>query len=224
MKNIILKTALLFVSFLTFAQNSESNCNYNDSIFKLLPNELTFDVEKYKVETMSGYDKILIDNANYKSFFFKANDRIGYNQINKNINIDKTIYYYFNGIVERINFYYQPYDGGGNTEIGKRTTFNQDGSVKETYNYDIGYKICYDEAISIVKKIVGKKKIKTYELQFSVGRVDLNKFTDSNAEWYVGVRGNDKFYKKNKKSYLITYVIDGVTGKFITKRINRIVP
>ena len=224
MKNIILKTTLLFVSFLTFAQNNESNCNYNDSIFKLFHSEMTFDVQKYKVETMSGYDKILVDNANYKSSFFKTNDRIGYNQVNKNINIDKTIYYYFNGKVERINFYYQPYEGGGNTAIGTSTIFNPDGSVQEIYDYDKGYKICYDEAITIVKQIIGEKRIKTYELQFSVGRVDLNKFTDSNAEWYVGVRGNDKFYKKNKKSHLITYVMHGVTGKFITKRINRIVP
>ena len=49
MKNNILRIAFLLLSFISLAQNKVSNCNYKDSIFKLLPNELTFDVKKYKV-------------------------------------------------------------------------------------------------------------------------------------------------------------------------------
>lgn len=224
MKKNILKTVFLLFSFVTFAQNNLPNCNYNDSIFKLLPYEMTFDIEKYKVESMTGYDRILVDNENYKSYFRKSTDRIYYNQTNRKNKVDKSIYYYYTGKIERIVLYYQPYEESGSIEIGSSTIFNPDGTVQEIYNYDKGYKICYDEAISIVKKIVGVKKIKKYELKFSVGRVDLNQFTKSKAEWYVGVRGNDEFYKKNKKSYLITYVIDGISGKFLTKKINRIVP
>jgi hypothetical protein len=213
MKNNILKTFFLFFSFLLFGQKKDSNCNYSDSIFKLLPNEMTFDIEKYKVETMSGYDKVLIDNENYRSYFFQAIDRIAYNQTNKNMNVDKTIYYYFNGKIERIIFYYQPYKESGSPEIGTSITYNSDGNVIETYNYDKGYKICYDEVLPLARKIIGERKIKKYELQFSLGRVDLNKFPNSNPEWYVVVTGNDNYRDKIAPAHSYCYVIDGITGK-----------
>ncbi|WP_309608232.1 hypothetical protein [Flavobacterium sp.] len=224
MKNIILKTTLLFVSFLTFAQNNESNCNYNDSIFKLLPSEMTFNIEKYKVELQKGTEKkIIINNENYEKYFRGDTTSIHYVQLNKILKINKTITYYPNGKIESFDIFHNPEEGLV-TGLNKRMYFNVDGTIEEEKDIDKGYKICYDEAINIVKKIVGEKKIKRYELKFSVGRVDLNKFTESNAEWYVGVKGNDEFYNRNKKSHLITYVIDGITGKFISKRINRIVP
>lgn len=215
MKNNILKTIFLFFPFLVFAQKDLSHCNYGDSIFKLLPNEMTFDIEKYKVEKMSGDDKIIINNHNYKNYFFKATDRIGYNQTNKNKNVDKTIYYYYSGKIERINLYYEPYEESGGTEIGISIIFNEDGTEREVYNYDKGYKICYDEVIPIARKIIGEKKIKKYELQFSLGRVDLNKFPEGKAKWYVVVRGNDKYQKKIAPADTYNYVIDGVTGKLL---------
>ncbi len=215
MKKNILKNIFLLFSFITFAQNNVSHCNYNDSIFKLLQNEMTFDIQKYKVETMTGDYTILFDNQNYKSYFFKTTGSIYYKQINKKINVYKVINYYYDGKIESVNLYYTPDIEESGVNIGILKNFDNRGNLSEEYNYDKGYKICYDQVIPIVKKIIGLKKIKKYELKFSIGRSDLNEFPDGKAKWIVGVTGNDKFQKKIKPSNSHDYVIDGVTGKLI---------
>jgi hypothetical protein len=212
MKKNIFKTIFLLVSFIAFAQNNGSNCNYKDSIFKLLPNEMIFDLQKYKANKNKG-EVVILDNNKYYHTIQIDSTEISFVKLNKELNIDKTIYYYPNGKIRRNYFYYKPYEESASAEIGTSTTFNPDGSVQEIYNYDKGYKICYDEVIPIVKKIIGTKKIKKYELKFSLSRGDLNRFPEGKATWLVSVTGNEKYQKKIKPSHSHQYVIDGVTGK-----------
>ena len=214
MKKIIFNITFLLFSLFIFAQSTESKCNYNDSIFKLLPNEMTFDVEKYKVELNKGSEKILIDNENYQSYFSGDTTGIYYVQIDKILKINKSISYYRYGNIESFDIFYNPSEGSV-TRINKRTYYNTDGSINEEIDIDKGYKICYNEVIPIVKKIIGVKKIKKYELQFSVGRSDLNGFPEGKAKWIVSVTGNKKYHKKIKPSNSYDYIIDGVTGKHI---------
>jgi hypothetical protein len=215
MKKILLKTVYLLFSLVTFAQNNVSKCNYNDSIFKLHPNEMAFDIEKYKVELKKGIGrKIIIDNENYQSYFNGDTTGVHYVQISKKLKINKTIAYYPNGNIESFDMFYTPSEGSS-VRINKRFYYNPNGTLNEEEDIDKGYKICYDEVIPIAKKIIGVKKIKEYELTFSVGRTDLNEFPKGKAKWYVGVKGNDKFQKKINPSNSYEYVIDGITGKLI---------
>ena len=212
MKKYILITTYLLFSFVTFAQKNESNCNYNDSIFKIFPDEMSFDLDKYKAYANKG-EVVILDNDRYYHTI-----QIGFNEItsvklNKKLKIDKTIYYYPNGKIKRNYFYYNSSKESSNCKISVSKRFNINGSIYEEKNYDKGFKICYDEVIPLVKKIIGAKKIKKYELVFSLGRSDLNKFPDGEAKWYVGVSGNKEYTKKIKPSHSYTYVIDGVTGK-----------
>lgn len=212
MKKNLLQIIFLMFSCIIFAQQNVSSCNYNDSIFKLFPNEMIFDIEKYKSYNNKG-EVVIIDNDKYYYTIQIDSTEISYVKLNKELKIDKTLYYYPNGKIKRNYFYYKPSEESTSGEIGITTTYNIDGSIQEIYDYDKGYKVCYDEVIPIVKKLIGKKKIKKYELQFSLGRSDINKFPGGIAKWYVGVKGNDKFQEKIKPSHSYTYVIDGVTGK-----------
>ncbi|WP_309609541.1 hypothetical protein [Flavobacterium sp.] len=214
MKKIIFNFTFLLFSLFIFAQKSESKCNYNDSIFKLFPNEMTFDIEKYKSYNNKG-EVVILDNDKYYYTIQIDSTEISFVKLNKELKIDKTIYYYPNGKIKRNYFYFKPYEESTSSKIAVSKRFNLDGSIQEIYDYDYGYKVCYDEIIPIVKKIIGAKKIKKYELQFSVGRSDLSRFPDGKAKWFISVTGNKKYHEKIKPSNSYDYVIDGVTGKFL---------
>ena len=199
-------------SFILFAQENVSNCNYNDSIFTVQSSEMTFDLNKYKVHNNKG-EIVVLDNDKYNYTIKIDSSEIFFNKINKILKIDKTIYYYPNGKIKRNYIYYKPNKESTNSKIAVSKKYNLEGEIYEAKNYDKGYKICYSQVIPITKKIIGAKKIKKYELKFSVGRSDLNEFPDGIAKWYISVEGNDEFQKKIKPSHSYTYVIDGVTGK-----------
>ena len=218
-KLISLISFFLLINTISFAQNIVVSCNYNDSIFKLLPNEMGFDVHKHRVETMTGDYTILFDNKNYKSYFFKTSGSIYYKQINKKINVYKVINYYYDGKIESVDLYYTPNVEDSGVNIGISKTFDKNYTLTEEKNYDKGYKICYNEVIPILNKLIGERFIKKYEIEiYAVSRVDLNENPTLKPKWYVSIQGNDAYHKKIKKAHGATYIFDGITGKFLNKR------
>ena len=48
-------------------------CHYNNPIFKITKDEMTFDIKKYRKDLEKG-DLILIDNDNFKSRYYTYSD------------------------------------------------------------------------------------------------------------------------------------------------------
>lgn len=222
-KTIIL--GLLFFVFIqvSFAQDTLSACVYSDSIFSLNINEKQIDIKKYNPEIMTGYDSIIIDNESYKSSYHKTASSILFEKNNKKLGIVKYLYYSFDGKIESMSIYYKSTENSG-VEIGFGYNFNSDGTIKEKINYDNGYKICWNEVIPIVKKIIGEHNIKKYEItDFGVTRINLNESPDSKPKWKIYVSGNGLYTKKNKGANGVIYIIDGINGKLINKRTYKVV-
>lgn len=180
---------------------SNSICNYNDPVFEVTKDELNF---KYH-----SLDSILSE----KGALYIENDSLTI-EIQKNLigktdkktKITKWINYHSNSKIKSISFFLR---NSSQTEIGKEKYYNQQGDITKVINYEKGYKICWAEAIEIVKKIA-RRDIKKYDIdRFYLSRTDLNEFPNSNPEWRISMKGNEEYNERNTKFY----VIDGVTGK-----------
>ena len=55
-----------------FLEN-DTICHYDDNIFKITKDEMTFDVEKYEKELEKG-DLVLVDNKKFKNRYYKYPD------------------------------------------------------------------------------------------------------------------------------------------------------
>jgi|GEM_PF-2666077 len=204
MRLIYIYVSLLFVSCASAPRDyltSNSICNYNNSIFKITENEMSFDVNRLKEREL-----ILVDNEYFESRIFShENGVITYKQNNRKLNIGKWINYDKNGRIKSSSFLYL----NGTKEIGKETYYNREGEITKVIDHEKGYKICWAEAIEIIKKIA-KKDIKKYKInKFNLLRTNLNEFPDANPEWRVSMKGNEEYNERDTKFY----VIDGVTGK-----------
>jgi len=187
-------------------------CHYSNPIFKITKEEITFDIKKYEKQLGKG-DLVLVNNEKFKNrFHIYSSGTIGNIQTNKDLVISKNLGYYSNGKIQYSNFEYI----NGYTKIGKETDYDLQGSITKVLDYEKGYKICWAEAIEIVKEIA-KKDIRKYEIkEFYLSRNDLNEFPDVKPLWEVGLmNGNEKFFKQKVKKGNIRYVIDGITGKLI---------
>ncbi len=195
-------------------------CHTKDPIFKITKEEMTFDVGKYG-KALEKKDLILVDNKKSKNRYYKYPDgEITNKQTNKQLNIGKWIDYFSNGKIKSSTFIYL----NGSKEIYKETYYNQQGKIEKIIDHDKGYKICWAEAIAIVKKIA-KKDIKKYKIDaFYLLRTDLNEFPNSNPEWDVSMKGNEEYNEKkySKKGGKI-YVIDGLTGELLKIKAVRMV-
>ncbi|MCF6349745.1 MAG: hypothetical protein L3J23_01780 [Flavobacteriaceae bacterium] len=189
-------------------------CHYNDPIFKITKDEMTFNVEKYKSDFKIKPGPITIENnKKFKNEVWTSNNRgLRNKQTNKKLNIQKLIRYDSLG---KISYSYITYLNG-NARIGKRTYFDLQGNITKVIDYEKGYKICWAEAIAIVKQIA-KKDIKKYQIKaFYVSRNDLNEFPTAKPVWTIGLmNGNEKFSDQKDKKGNIRYVINGITGKLI---------
>jgi len=207
-------------------------CHFNDPIFKISKDEMTFDVEKYGKELKRG-DLVLVDNKNFKSEYWNLMDGdITNKQTNKQLNIEKWIRYK-NGKIKWLRFKYE----NGDSKIGREILYDENGKVEKIINHEKGYKICWVEAIEIIKKIA-KKDIKKYDIRsFFLHRVDLNEFPNSKPKWIVLFEVPDSLdesdYDNEKheqyRTYIVKngttqYVIDGITGKLLKTFITKTTP
>ena len=185
-------------------------CHYNDPIFKITKDEMTFDVEKYEKELEKG-DLVLVDNKKFKNRYYKYPDgEIVNKQTNKQTNIAKWIRYNKNGRIIQSEFMYIDSDIDGDY-IGKKTEYDQQGNITKVIDHEKGYQICWAEAIEIVKKIA-KKDIKKYNITgFNLSHTNLNEYPKEKPVWRISLDGNEEYEIKDTK----VYWIDGVTGKYI---------
>lgn len=213
---------ILFISFFCESKAQDNTC-YSDTIFRISKQEMVLDLPKYK-EAILKKDSIVLANNSFENKIHVLSDgTIGFIKTNKTLNVSKWIDYTIDGKIQSMNVYYNSMDGSS-VEIGNGYTFNSDGTIKEKINFDKGYKICWNEVVPLVKKIIGESKLKKYEItEFGVTRINLNESPDSTSKWKVNVSGNNLFIKKNKGADGVTYIIDGITGKFLSKRTYKIV-
>jgi len=206
---------ILFISFSLFSctsipkgyLNDDINCNYDDPIFYVSKDELLIDSGTSVILKENNGDYTLLDNSNYKSrFVMLSNDDIINYKTNKNIGIEKWLLYRKNRTIKssqiKIN---------GNDNLFKEIHYDKQGNITKVIDFEKGYRICYSEAIEIVKK-VSKKDIEEYQIEkFHLTHQDLNKFPNQKPKWTVS-------YKVKEKDQPIIskyYIIDGVTGKII---------
>ena len=189
-----------------FLENNDI-CHYNYPIFKITKDEMSFDVEKYAKELEKG-NFILVDNEIIEDKYntLSNKDIINYKTYKK-LNIGKWIRYNKNGKIKSSTFMYL----NGSSEIGKETEYDQQGNITKVIDYEKGYKICWAEAIAIVKQIA-KKDIERYEVTgFNLSHTNLNEYPNKNPVWAISLDGNEEYELKDTK----VYWIDGITGKFI---------
>ena len=138
---------------------NNNTCHYNYPVFKISKEELVLDQNIQKQLKNKEGDLILLDNENYKNEYLNLGDNDVTNvYINKKINISKWIRYKNNKIRWSL-FKYE----NGNSKINKETHYNEQGKITKVIDYEKGYKICWAEAIEIVKRIA-KKDIENYQV------------------------------------------------------------
>jgi len=220
MRNLIY--LILLITFFCESKAQNNTC-YSDSIFSISKQEMALDLVKYK-EAILKKDSIVFTNNLFENRIQVLSvGTIGFIKTNKTINVSKWIDYTIDGKIQSMNVYYNSMDGSA-VEIGNGYTFNSDGTIKEKINFDKGYKICWNELVPLIKKIIGESKLKKYEItEFGITRINLNESPNSTPQWKVYVSGNNLFIKKNKGSNGVIYTIDGITGKLLNKRTYKVV-
>ncbi len=203
---------ICFTSCNTLKQFIKNNktCLFDDPIFEIRKQDLTFDGEKY--DSILNFKGVLIAET-YKYQYEVQPNMIGIT--NKNTKLTKWMNYSESKKIESIAFFIR---NSIDTNIGKEYFFNTNGDLIKTINHEKGYTICWTEAISILKRIA-RKEIKKFKINtFSLNRVNINEFPNSRPRWIVSMKGEVEGDYVNKR-----YVIDGVTGELIrTYSVNKI--
>jgi hypothetical protein len=232
MKNKIFAIIIFCISNLMVCAQ-EKSC-YNDSIFRISKDEMVFNTEKYKT-ILEHKDLILFDNTIFSSTYTISNysKKIINTKRNKLISVEKKIIYSsLDGKIESVSFNnYTIYNGNYSQGVNlfKEYTFDTNGNITETIDNEKGYAICWQEAIEICKKIIGKRKLKKYNIKtFAfMSRSDLNKNSNITPSWSLRPIAQkndgsdyenefvDKYFISNKGS--LYYRINGVTGKLLKK-------
>ncbi len=187
---------------------NDNTCHYNEPIFKITKEELVLNPNILKQSKDENGDIVISDNENYKNLFsVLSSGSIANYQTSKQLGIDKWILYRKNRTIKRVSFVYI----NGTKPIFKETHYNEQGKITKVIDYEKGYKICWAEAIEIVKRIA-KKDIEKYQVTgFNLTHNNLNEFPNAKPEWQVVLDGNEKYNLKDIK----VYRIDGVNGKFL---------
>ena len=203
---------ICFTSCNTLKQFIKNNktCLFDDPIFEIRKQDLTFDGEKY--DSILNFKGVLIAET-YKYQYEVQPNMIGIT--NKNTKLTKWMNYSESKKIESIAFFIR---NSIDTNIGKEYFFNTNGDIIKTINHEKCYTICWTEAISILKRIA-RKEIKKFKINtFSLNRVNINEFPNSRPRWIVSMKGEVEGDYVNKR-----YVIDGVTGELIrTYSVNKI--
>ncbi len=193
-------------------RESDTICNYNNNIFSKLQNNLDLNLYKEKLDIE---DVILSDNDLFISELYKTSSRYVYSTTDKLNNIIRISMYDFEANKLKSYFMYK----NGAFKIYKSKIFDEEGNIVKIIDHEKGYDICWKEAITIIKK-VARKEIKKYEVTtFNLQRIDINEFPKEKPLWSVSLNGNEAYQSKEFNDGYIFYEIDGVTGKFLGKRI-----
>jgi hypothetical protein len=180
-----------------------------------------FDIDAHKIELEKG-DLIVTDNDIFSNSFYNVGNigEVSNRKWYKQLGIDKYIGYSVEGKIKYAYFNFSI----GEAKLFKEYDFNKDGNIIKTIDTDKGYTICWQEAIEICKKLIGKRELRKYNIKdFALRRADLNDRPNDTPLWIVrpiarkedgSVYENnlqDKYYKHNKGD--LYYYIDGTTGK-----------
>lgn len=178
-----------------------SLCEFDDTIAK---EEMFFDKRKYLKEK----DTIKDDEVYIRRYYTHPTHKtIVVVQTNKQTNIDKNIVYSKEGKIIGVWFNYR------DESIGREIDYNEQGNITKVVDHDKGYKICWAQAIEIVKQKFENRVSKYDSINYVLERVDLNEFPDERPIWSVGV-APEPDDKPGETTY---YKIDGVTGKYLGK-------
>lgn len=224
---------LLFVSFINVYSQEEKKC-YTDSIFTISKEEMFLNISQYNLK--EGKDSVLVDNNKFRNIYTLNNNflEIDKSIVDKLIKVEKLLTYNLNGKIKRIYFYniYQNNsDYFRSTDLFKNLIFDDTGNLIQEIDTDKGYTICWQEAIEICKKLIGKRELKKYNIKdFALRRADLNDRPNDTPLWIVSPIAKNKDgsdyesdyenkYFKDKKGSL-AYHIDGLTGKLLRKRVS----
>ncbi len=209
MRLIYLLICLCLISCSSYKsyQSSKKECYQNLSFLEF----------NSKEKTLSNkiYDSLLIDNRidsknnTYNIKYYLANNYITYKKEKKNI--QRLIKYSIDRKILYIRYKYL----NGNTYIGKETYFDKQGNITKVIDHEKGYKICWAEAIAIMKKRY-RSLIRKYEIHtFNLSRVSLNDFPEAKPRWTITMEGNEAYEQKGYDEGNKHYSFDGVTGKYL---------
>ena len=205
MLSICLTGCITYKQFIT----QDYICDYD---FSIKENDKYFEIDKYNhdenIITYRQSDVLNNDTIYYR--VFKLSDESYYtSEIDKKNKIDKSIEYHHNGFLKNIQFSYAE----SSTLLNKETHFDQNGNITKIIDHDKGYKICWAQAIEIVKHKRKNELAKYDAVSFILGRVDLEKFPDEKPVWSVGIDPEPD----NTIGETIYHKVDGVTGKYLGK-------
>ncbi len=213
MRLIYLLFCLCLISCNPYKQFTTSNllCNHNPSFFKINESDVFFDVKAYDKNTIlinndSLKKKIrIIKPANTKEFRYSISIE------DKRNNFTKYMGYYLSGKIRYCRFLSSEFI----INVEKETYFDEQGNITKMIDHEKGYKICWAEAIAIMKKRY-RSLIRKYEIHsFHLRRSDLNEFPDKKPKWTILMEGNESYEESWHKHGRKHYEIDGITGKFI---------
>ncbi len=195
---------------------NDTICHYNEPIFKINKEELVLNPNILKQSKDENGDIVISDNENYKNLFsVLSSGSIANYQTSKQLGIDKWILYRKNRTIKRVSFVYI----NGTKPIFKETHYNEQGKITKVIDYEKGYKICWAEAIEIVKRIAKKDIEKYHVTEFYAVHNNLNQGSvNKKPIWFIGfLKGNEKHEDKRNRKGTVRYLIDGVTGELLDK-------
>ena len=94
--------------------------------------------------------------------------------------------------------------------LGKETLFDEQGNITKVIDHEKGYKICWAQAIEIVKQHIGNKYGDHDDISFILSRTNTNKSPNIQPRWSVGI------YREEVEPTPY-YRVDGITGKIVGK-------
>lgn len=184
---------------------NDATCQYDDPIFTVTLEEMSFDVKKYD-SILSAKDITIVDNDVVVNVYWKLADDL---YTNKQTNITKWIDFDNQGRIKRTFFEYE----NGDVYIGKETFYNERGAITQVIDHEAGYQICWAEAIAIVQKRLRRKLSQYDKVEFIVARNSPHEFPGKRPVWAIGIAPTPDD-TPDEATY---YQIDGVTGKYIGK-------
>ncbi|WP_103867096.1 hypothetical protein [Aquimarina sp. I32.4] len=194
--------------------NNDTLCNYDDPIFTITKDEMTFDVNKY--DSILKFQNLIIESTNeYEKKYYRrqpiGSKEVTYSskQTNKQTNKQKYIGYYPNGKIWYTRFSHSKYD----IYFKEETVYDSQGNITKVIDHEKGYNICWEQAIAIVQHKLRHQLAKYDTVAYILYRSDLNESPNDPPIWSVGI----KPIPDDKQSETVYYKIDGVTGKYLGK-------
>ncbi len=211
MRIFIIVLSLLFLSCASYKSfiTSDNICNYNSSLFYIKNEEYSASNIDYKNKKKNF---VLFENKEEleKLILWGNEEPITVTKYMKKSRIGKSIEYdYSTGKILNIEFFYLD----GLINIGQSKYFDEQGNITKVIDHETGYKICWKEAIEIVKHKFRRKLAKYDSVSYVLYRPNKLDFPNHRPRWSVGIIE----YPEDKIDETTYYKIDGITGKYLGK-------